>query len=144
MKQTFTITNDRVRFNCIEHIKNLMLHKPMRVTVEEAKPSRSLAQNNLLWLWMGELSKGYSEHYGEKYSPETWKIHCQQKFLGKEVMRLPCGGITEIDRGTSKLKVNEFTEFLEAIDMYAAADLKITLSHPIDLIAEAYGRKEVA
>ena len=95
------------------------------IEIKEYKNSRSIAQNNLLHMWItiiaGELG----------YTKDAMKTILVEKFLGYEEVKTKSNKVIKTLRQTSKLKVDEFTQFLKDIDMFMA-EWSITLPHPDD------------
>lgn len=95
------------------------------IEIKEYKNSRSIAQNNLLHMWItiiaGELG----------YTKDAMKTILVEKFLGYDEVKTKSDKVIKTLRSTSKLKVDEFTQFLKDIDMFMA-EWSITLPHPDD------------
>lgn len=113
----------------------------LKVTVEIYKPNRSLAQNNLMWLWLSEICQQYLLSHGRYFTSEAWKHDFQEAFLGYEQIETPRGNLTRV-KGTSKLPVDEFSDFLNKIEAFVGSEYGIGLPHPDDLYNEAMGRKK--
>jgi len=130
------IHNDSDKDRAISHIKALNVDKPWSVDIKPYKKNRSLAQNSLLWLWMGFIAKelGYDE-------PDDIYEEMVAKFLPLIEYRGLDGEMKQKRRGTSKLKTKEFTEFLEKVDRFSVSFLGIILPSPSDLYFEAMGVK---
>lgn len=131
--QRFKLISELVRNNAA----NAVMCAPVgfEVIIQEAKNSRSLAQNRLFHMWMREISQGWAEATGEFYAPDVWKEYFKRLHLGQDTVR----GIS-VTRQTSKLKVAEMADFLTWIDHYTGSELGITLTHPVDLYMESMGR----
>lgn len=123
----------------------------LEVIVRPYKKNRSLAQNNLLWMWLTEIANFIREEYGAVMmeqmgsvpTPEDLKDYFQRQFLGFKAYPLPdIKYCAERVRGTSDLNTKEFSEFLNRIDIYAGSELGLKLSHPEDLYQEAMDRHE--
>ena len=137
MKKTRIILTEADRHSAAQAIQILPLDKPLKVTVEVYKKNRSLAQNNLLWMWMTQLSNEYGLKTGKFYDPEVWKLQMCKQFLEMKHMEWPNGDEWEEIRGTSKLKTDEFSKFLENVDHFVGSEYEIQLNHPDDLYHEA-------
>lgn len=113
--------------------------KPIKVTVEDYKKNRSLAQNALMWKWLTLLSNHLRTETGLNTSPEDLKDHFQRLILGFREYQTPTGtyppGRTRTI-GTSEINTAQFTSFLNEIEVYAA-NVGLTLPHPEDLYYEA-------
>ena len=111
-----------------------------QVEVKEYKATRSIAQNKLYWMWMGELSQKYEETYGKRNSPEAWSEYMKQQYLNSDIIQVH-GEVIKMQKTTTKLNTKEFTDYLEKIDMFCSNDLNIILPHPEDMYYSALGIK---
>ena len=104
--------------------------------IDERKKTRSLAQNKLYWAWLTILSD-----YTGYYNLEHLRRLLQKKFLGMEHDFWNQAGtehITEV-KGTSKLTVKQFRDFLEKVETYSNVELGCTLPNEDDLYWQAMG-----
>jgi ribosomal protein L7/L12 len=103
------------------------------IEIKDDKESRSVKQNRLYWEWVsvigGEL--GYTKD-------ETHAI-LRDKFLGYTETTTKLSVIKEL-RSTTKLKVKEFKDYLEQIDILMS-EYGIILPRPEDLYYESMGIK---
>jgi len=103
------------------------------IEIRDDKDSRSVKQNRLYWEWIsvigGEL--GYTKD-------ETHAI-LRDKFLGYTETTTKLSVIKEL-RSTTKLKVKEFKDYLEQIDILMS-EYGIILPRPEDLYYESMGIK---
>lgn len=91
-----------------------------RVTIEEAKPTRSLEQNAFYWALLTEISQQAPPHMGgEWWAPEIWAEFFKRRFLGVEAGP---GGI-EVAKSTRRLKVGEMSDYLHEIQAWAYDEL---------------------
>ena len=119
MKQ-IVVTNERARHAAAEEILNLP-DKPFIITIKQS--TRSLEQNALFWLWMTEISNftGYTKE-------ELHDIVCAM-FLGTRSIEV--NGIKyDVPRGTSSLKVDEFSALLDRIREWAEVEIGCDLPIP--------------
>ena len=123
----FVIKNDDIKKNCIEHIQSL--DGVWDVEIKKHVKSRTRAQNRLLWLWLGIISNDTGE------SPESLHEIFKLRFLGTEKIQ-SMGYSIEIPKSTTKLTTQEFTEYLDKIDVLMRS-IDIHLPHPQDLYYEA-------
>jgi len=96
--------------NLVEKLKNLDWNKSWRVTVVEAKASRSNEQNLRLW----ELYTSIGNHLGI----EKDKIH---ELMGYKFLRYQteiAGMPIELIKSTTKLTTSEMTEYQEQIEVW--------------------------
>jgi hypothetical protein len=92
----------------------------VKVTVEEAKPSRSLDQNALLWSLLTDISRQV-DWYGQKLSAEDYKHIFTSSLRGLRVVpNLDGTGFVALGLSTSRMKVGEFSELLELIYAFGA------------------------
>lgn len=99
-------------------LKNLAPGK-YALIVKPVKPSRSLNQNRLFWMWCTVIG----DEIG--YEPDEVKLLLQEKFL-----REPLQDGTMVTKGTSSLNTKEFTEFLDKVDRWSLEFHNITLPTP--------------
>ena len=103
------------------------------IEIKDDKESRSIKQNRLYWEWVsvigGEL--GYTKD-------ETHAI-LRDKFLGYTETTTKLSVIKEL-RSTTKLKVGEFKDYLEQIDILMS-EYGIILPRPEDVYYESMGIK---
>ena len=103
------------------------------IEIKDDKESRSIKQNRLYWEWVsvigGEL--GYTKD-------ETHAI-LRDKFLGYTETTTKLSVIKEL-RSTTKLKVKEFKDYLEQIDILMS-EYGIILPRPEDVYYESMGIK---
>ncbi|MCK5602159.1 recombination protein NinB [Candidatus Pacearchaeota archaeon] len=128
------IHNESDKNRAIKYIQALNIDKPWSVDIELYKKNRSLSQNKLYWKWITCI--GDSIGYGRD------ELHAimADKFLPNEIVEYG-GKQIKKDKSTSRLNTKEFTEYLEKIDRFAAAELGIILPSPEDCYYEAMGIK---
>ena len=128
------ITNQSDKDRVIKHVQALNIDKPWSVDVKPYKKNRSLAQNKLLWKFLGIIGNELG------YDPQDCHDVICQKLLGIE-QKTVMGEEIIVIKGTSKLKVKEFSLFIEAIIRFAIGDLGIYLPTNDDLYFESQGIK---
>ena len=111
--------------------------KSVKVTVEEYAETRRLAQNKLLFLWHGELSKHIEESTGHVFDSDDIHEHVAEKLLPKRVVAIDGEQPVIVRTKTSKLKVEQFSEFLGRYDRWAMGRYKCKFTHPDDLYLRA-------
>ena len=101
------------------------------ITVKRKQEQRSIAQNDLMWLWLTCIERETGTPKDDVYA-----YYCQ-KFLGRWIS---VGGLkqTRIYDTSSKLTKERMTEFLNNIQAEASSELGITLPSPDDLHWEAF------
>lgn len=100
------------------------------ITIKKAQEKRSLPQNDLMWLWFTCIEQ-------ETGTPkeDVYMYYCK-KFLCKVI---EIGGHREkIYNTSSKLTMEEMTEFLNKIQADAATELGITLPKREDMFFEQF------
>ena len=86
------------------------------VRIEEVKAKRSLEQNSRLWALLTYISQFAPQHMGgEWHSPEVWNEYLARRFLG--MVPGPFG--EGVRKSTAKLKVMEFSDYMNAIEEWA-------------------------
>ncbi|MCC3749730.1 recombination protein NinB [Rouxiella badensis] len=118
-KQTFYLRNEQYRSNLIEKIKQLPLDPSKPFAVEVSPPKRTLSQNRKMWPLLHDLSLQVV-WYGEKYDEEEWKdliTALVAKMKKQEQKTAPGigGGVVMFGSRTSKMRVSEMVEVIEAI-----------------------------
>lgn len=152
MKQTIILKTPEDVKKATAVFAHLKLDVPMEVIIREHKKDRSAAQSRLYWLWLtlianelGYIKEELHEEYKRKYligifirddedfakMITTIKGLSNDEWLRKQVVALV---------STTRANVQQFTEYLQAIEM-AAADMGIVLPHPDDYYFEAMGVK---
>ncbi len=128
------ITNESDKDKAQARIKALCIDKQWQMELKPYRKNRSRAQNKLYWKWITCI--------GDEIGYESDELHAimADKFLPDEVVEYG-GKQIKKDKSTSRLNTKEFTEYLEKIDRFAAAELGIVLPSPSDLYFEAMGIK---
>lgn len=118
-KQTYLLHSRNIQQNCIEAIKTLQPDpkRPLEIIIQERK--RSGDQNRKLWPLLHDLSRQV-EWFDQKYSPEDWKdliTALVAKTKKQEQRTAPAigGGVVMFGSRTSKMRVSEMVEVIEAI-----------------------------
>ena len=125
-KQTIIIRNEALRARVIGLIRAIRLDPPYSVTVEPHRKRRSLSQNSLMWLWLGEVA----DHVGQHTGQDADDIHefFKQRFLPPRVIEV--GGVTELVRSTAKLTTLEMTIYMDRIYAWVTSELSLLLPLP--------------
>ncbi len=118
-KQVFYLRSPQIRQNLIEHIKNLPLDQSKPIEVEVSPPKRTLSQNRKMWPLLHDLSVQVV-WYGERYDEDDWKdmiTALVAKSKRQEQRTAPGigGGVVMFGQRTSKMRVAEMVEVIEAI-----------------------------
>ncbi|EIM25704.1 recombination protein NinB [Microvirga lotononidis] len=115
-RATLILANDQVRQRAIKWIGQA---KP-GTKVEFKAPRRSLDQNALMWMRLGEIAKGV-EWYGQYLSAEDWKdILSASLRKARVVPGIDPGTYVPLGMRTSDMTKEEMTNLLELIAAFAA------------------------
>ena len=122
--------------NFISKVKALDLSQGYVASVTLKKQTRSLAQNNLLWAVLTQISNQL-ELAGKKYSPEAWHEYFKQLFMPEltddleELVKnhetyqkwdyLP-NGDRILKASTTDLTTKGFSEYIEQIYAFASIE----------------------
>lgn len=122
--QTFFTSREEDRDRLMAFVQHVPLDKRLEWRVEEAKAGRSAQQNRLYHKWAGIIARETGN------DPEDLKEYFKRQFLSPRIVEVR-GEITEVFT-TTKLKVDEMTEYLKRIEAFASG-LGIFLPHPEDM-----------
>ena len=136
-KQTFVIKDKAIRHRAVSAVSEITGEPLMQVVISEYKSGRSLAQNKMMWMWLGEIRNHLAETTGEQYTNEELHEFFKDKFLDRRPIIIK-GDVRVIHGSTAQLNVSDMSEYLNRLDIYCADDLDLTLSHPDDLYHEAH------
>jgi len=143
--QRYILRDSRIRDRLKVYLDSLAIdpEKPLEVLIKRYKINRSLAQNNLMWEWLGVIVNHLRDEHGVKTNSEDLKHYLQTEYLGFKAVLVP---LCQTDQpfirrviGTSELNTAQFTEFLGRIEVYANSELGVNLPHPADDYYEAMG-----
>jgi hypothetical protein len=135
MNKSFIIYTEKDRGLAVSYLNNVSLATPLRMEVKPFKKDRTAAQNRLMWEWLTVIGNDLGYTKDEMYEEMS------DLYLPMIEMRRLNGEKREVRLTTSKLNTNEFTDFLNNIDLFAAG-MGIRLPHPEDLMWEAMGIKK--
>lgn len=139
LRNHFIIDTEAARTRAATIVGGLGFDPPKIVSIKKYVKNRSLSQNRLLMLWIGEINKHWLNSTGEVFTADTWKEQLKQQFLGIECFSLPDGSIAHRTKRTRDLTTTEFTAFLEQIEYWAISELECQLPHPEDIYFESMG-----
>lgn len=141
-KTRYILRDSRIRDRLKVYLDSLVLdqEKPLEVLIKPYKKNRSLAQNNLMWEWLGVIVNHLRDEHGTYTTDDDLKAEFQDKFLQRRVYTSSVGEQKTRATGTSKLNTAQFTEFLSRIEVYANSELGVSLPHPADDYYEAMGK----
>ena len=133
MAKTVIMTkNDgRLTFDVeLPYVFSLLANGKYTITIKRANEKRSIPQNDLMWMWLTCIER-------ETGTPkeDVYMYYCK-KFLMKTIQ---VGNKMErIYNTSSKLNMEQMTEFLNKIQVDAATELGITLPKPEDRFFEQF------
>lgn len=114
----------------LPYLFSLLQNGTYTITVKRQSEKRSIAQNDLMWMWMQCI-----ENETGTPKDEVYMYYCK-KFLMRTVS---IGGRMErIYMTSSKLNSKQMTAFLNQIQADAASELGITLPTPQDRYFEQF------
>ena len=123
--------NDGLTFDVeLPYVFSLLANGKYTITIKRANEKRSIPQNDLMWMWLTCIER-------ETGTPkdDVYMYYCK-KFLMKTIQ---VGNKMErIYNTSSKLNMEQMTEFLNKIQVDAATELGITLPKPEDRFFESF------
>lgn len=115
-KEIFFLNHDQARKNAITAVSAA----PTGYIVEVKEPTRTIAQNALLWSCLHDISSQVVWH-GRKLAPESWKHLFSASLNGQEaVPNLQGDGFVVLGKSTSKMRVSEMRDLIELIHAFGA------------------------
>ena len=109
---------------------DLLANSQYVITIKRANTKRSIAQNDLMWMWLACIERETGTNKDDVYM-----YYCK-KFLTKVIT---IGDREELIYNTSsKLSTEQMTLFLTSIQMDALQELGIRLPKPEDRFFEAF------
>lgn len=133
MAKTVTMTKKegRLTFDTeLAYLFSTLQNGTYQITVKKVSEKRSIAQNDLLWMWMKCI-----ENETGTPKDEVYMYYCK-KFLMRTMtmgQKQECIYLT-----SSKLNMEQMTHFLNQIKADAASELGIILPTPQDRFFEAF------
>jgi len=128
------IRDEAMRSRVAQHIAGLNIDKPWRVTIALYRPSprRTLSQNAMMWVWINDVVKHVQKYTGQ--DADTIHQFFKGKFLLPPIIEFN-GEMVTGDRTTTKLSVDEMSEYMHQIEAWVTTELGILLPKPEDLWA---------
>ena len=133
MAKTVIMTKNegRLTFDVeLPYVFSMLANGKYTITIKRANEKRSIPQNDLMWMWLTCIER-------ETGTPkdDVYMYYCK-KFLMKTIQ---VGSKMErIYNTSSKLNMEQMTEFLNKIQVDAATELGITLPKPEDRFFEEF------
>lgn len=121
----FLVRDATDRQTIVDYLNRLPEGKAFEVSIRLHKEKRSNPQNNLYHSWLNIICKE------TKNDHETVHKALAKMFLGVEVSEFGGQRIAKV-KSTTTLNTEEFTEYLNNIEAFAATELGIILPHPDD------------
>jgi len=117
--QRYLLRNNSIRQNCISAIQQLPIDPSKPIEIEVSPPKRTISQNKKMWPLLHDLAQQVV-WFGEKYDEADWKdlITALVAKSKKEQQRTAPGiggGVVMFGSRTSKMRVSEMVEVIEAI-----------------------------
>jgi hypothetical protein len=130
MKLTIKHATDKAAI--CAYINALPDGKHYDVTIAKHKDKRSISQHRLMWLWITCIA---DDTGGDKD-----QIHEELKamFLPRVQVVGLYGELHQRPVSTTALNKEQFTEYLQKVQVFAAAELGVSLPEPADLIFESF------
>ena len=127
----FVLKDDKAKKACMDYIQEL--EYGWAVQIKKHVKSRTVAQNNLMWMWLNIIAQETGNSEDDLH--EIFKL----KFLGSETVEV-FGYKLERTKSTKVLSTAEMSNYLDKIDALMLS-IGITLPKPDDLYFEAMGCK---
>jgi hypothetical protein len=127
----YTITGETTKQAVKDYIERLNLSKIWTVDISRKTESRTISQNKLYWLWLTCVEQ---ETGNDK---ELLHLYFKNKYLPKKEIVL-IDEVIELPGSTTGLTTEQFSRYLEKINIFAGSELAIELPHPEDLIFDAF------
>ena len=121
------IRDEAMRQRVIEHIAALNIERPWTIEIKRHVKKRSLSQLALYWMWIEVIAK--------ETGNDNDMLHefVKAKFLTPVTHEV--FGETFHQRTTTKLPIDEMSQFMEKVNAFAGAELGILLPQPEELLA---------
>lgn len=114
----------------LPYIFSTLSNGKYQITIKKVSEKRSIAQNDLLWMWMACIENETGTPKDEVYMYYCKKFLMRTMSIGQKMER--------IYLTSSKLNTEQMTTFLNQIQADALQELGITLPTPQDRFFEAF------
>ena len=114
----------------LPYLFSLLSNGTYTITVKRQSEKRSIAQNDLMWMWMQCIENETGTPKDEVYMYYCKKFLMRTVSIGERMER--------IYMTSSKLNTEQMTAFLNQIQADAASELGITLPTPQDRFFEQF------
>lgn len=126
-----TKKGERLTFDTeLAYLFSTLANGTYTITVKKVQEKRSIAQNDLMWMWLKCIENETGTSKDEVYMYYCKKFLMRTMAIGQKQER--------IYMTSSKLTSEQMTEFLNKIQADAASELGITLPRPQDKYFEAF------
>lgn len=117
--QRYLLRDSNIRQNCISAIQQLPIDPSKPIEIEVSPPKRTISQNKKMWPLLHDLAQQVV-WFGEKYDEADWKdliTALVAKSKNEQQRTAPGigGGVVMFGSRTSKMRVSEMVEVIEAI-----------------------------
>ena len=114
----------------LAYLFSMLSNGTYTITVKKVQEKRSIAQNDLMWMWLTCIENETGTPKDEVYMYYCKKFLMRTVSVGQRMER--------IYMTTSKLNTEQMTEFLNKVQADAQTELGITLPTPQDRFWEAF------
>ena len=114
----------------LAYVFSMLQNGTYHITIKKVSEKRSIAQNDLLWMWMACIENETGTPKDEVYMYYCKKFLMRTMTIGQKMER--------IYLTSSKLNTEQMTTFLNQIQADALQELGITLPTPQDRFFEAF------
>ncbi len=119
MARSYNIHNEDQFRSLIGRLEAYIGQVPLRITVSEWRPTRTLEQNDKMWAVLTDLSKQV-EWYGEKLSKEDWKTNITAALKGQRTGIGIDHRVVVYGEPTSKMSIKQMSDVIEAAHAFGA------------------------
>lgn len=119
MARSYNIHNEDQFRSLIGRLEAYIGQVPLRITVSEWRPTRTLEQNSKMWAVLTDLSDQVEWH-GEKLSKEDWKTMITASLKGQKARAGIDGNVVVFGQSTSKMTIEQMTDVIEATHAFGA------------------------
>lgn len=130
-RQEIILSGEPQRQHLIRFLSAVKLEKPIKVTIEEHRKTRTLNQNALMWKWLTEVAELVSDYSG--HTPEEVHEFMKARFLPEKLVEI--GGETMSYRTTTKLTTEEMSAYMDRIYEFVTRELGLFLTLPEERLA---------
>jgi len=134
--RTFIIRTPEIAAGLMAFIKQharaaVERNRPLQITVAEYRQTRSNQANSYMWAAVLTPIAEQACVNGKWFSADTWSQYLKQQYLpevnaaGMEKWQYLPDGSRELAMGTSDLNTEEFAEYLNQVQAYAATEFGV-------------------